>query len=154
MNSFANILTLSALSVAVAASALADDKNVRYLSLYNNGGYNIDPVILKWKDSDGKVHDKNMGAKIGKGEAICIDLNDKDYVAIGDQVWFVAHIEAGDTESCKKSNKRFKADNDAVWYTFMGGTTFNNNRCQNSDIKSYTASTRVKGNSTYCAPVQ
>lgn len=134
-----------------SAPALADDNDeyVRYIALYNWGGYNIDPVILKWK-RDGKVYDKKMGAKIGKGELICIDLTKIDDIQEGDQVWVVAKIEAGETESCKKDRKRlFDPDTKEMWDLEMGGTTFNNNRCQNSN-GDYSASDTQKGNSTDC----
>jgi len=146
------VLTAPALLVAGMAAypAIAEDKNIGYISLYDNGAYNIDPIVLKWK-RDGKVYSKKMGAKIGNSEFICIDLSKVDGIQKGDEVWIVAHIEAGETVSCKKDNKRFyEPGNNDVWFLRMSGETFTNNHCKNSSNPGYDATERQKGNSSYC----
>ncbi len=134
----------------VAFPAIAEDKRVGYISLYDAGAYNIDPIVLKWK-RDGKVYSKKMGAKIGGGEFICIDLSKIDGIQSGDEVWIVAHIEAGETESCRKDNKRFyEPGSNDIWFLKMSGETFSNNRCKNSSNKGYDATDYQKGNSGFC----
>ena len=147
-------ILLSVVAALMAAPlSVADDMQLRYVTLFNNGGYNIDPIVLHWKTPDGDKKSKNLGAKIGKGEAICYDLTKGADVPDGSEVWLVAKIEAGDNENCRKDRKHmYDASSSEIWWLEMGGTTLNNNRCQNVSSKSqwYVPSTTIKGNSDAC----
>lgn len=133
--------------------ATAEDVQVRYITLFNHGGYNVDPIVLHWKTSDGVKESKQLGAKIGKGEAICYDITKGGVVPDGAEVWILAKIEVGDNENCRKSDKRvYNASSKRIWWLDMGGTTLNNNRCKNVSKKNqwYPASVPIKGNSDAC----
>ena len=146
-------LLAAALTAPTAIAGESSDKKIGYISLFNSGAYNIDPIILHWKTPDGVKKSKKMGAKIGNGEAFCYDLDKGNDVPPGSEVWLVAKIEAGESENCRKDSKHiYEADNPSAWFLKMGGTTLNNNRCHNSskDDKDYEASTTTKGNSESC----
>ena len=146
------IIAAAALACCVAAPASAEDMQLRYVSLLNEGGYNVDPVVLHWKTPDGDKKSKKLGAKIGSAEAICYDLKKDGGIPDGSEVWLVAKIEAGDNESCRKDRKHiYDASSNAIWWLKMSGTTLNNNRCKNTNSSSISASdTLVKGNSSAC----
>lgn len=146
------ILSLSTTFVAAPLSS-AEDMQLRYITLYDGGGYNVDPIVLHWKTPEGDKFSKNIGAKIGKGEALCYDLTKGGDVPDGSEVWLVAKIELGDNVSCRKDRKHiYNASSNAMWWLEMYGTTLNNNNCKNVSDKdqSYGASTTLKGNSDYC----
>lgn len=138
----------------VTPAAQAEDMQLRYITLYDGGWYNVDPIMLHWKTPEGETFSKKMGAKIGKGEAWCYDLKKDGRVPTGSQVWIIAKIESGENKNCKKDRKHIYNENsNAIWWLEMYGTTVNNNRCQNVPKKDqeYTPDTGIKGNSTFCA---
>ncbi len=138
----------------LAPMSSAEDMKLRYITLYDGGWYNVDPIMLHWKTPDGETYSKKLGAKIGKGEALCYDLLKDGRVATGSEVWLIAKIESGENKNCKKDRKHIYDENsNAIWWLEMWGTTLNNNRCENVSDKnqSYTPDTVMKGNSTYCA---
>lgn len=140
-------------AILATPSVAAEDMHLRYITLYDGGWYNVDPIMLHWKTPDGETFSKKMGAKIGKGEAWCYDLKKDGRVPSGSQVWIIAKIESGENKNCKKDRKHiYDEDSKAIWWLEMGGTTVNNNRCENVSKKnpSYTPDTTIKGNSTYC----
>ncbi|MEL7108964.1 MAG: hypothetical protein AAGJ68_05490 [Pseudomonadota bacterium] len=145
---------LSFLAAAIVAPmSQAEDMHLRYITLYDGGWYNIDPIELHWKTPDGDKKSKKLGAKIGKGEALCYDLKKDGDIPTGSQVWLVAKIEAGETKSCKKDRKHiYDEDSDAIWWLEMWGGTLTENRCQNVSDKDewYTPDTTIKGNSNAC----
>ena len=143
--------TLLTASLAAPASQ-AEDMQLRYISLVNNGGYIIDPVVLHWKTPDGNKKSKNLGPRIGNNEGICYDLSADNDIPDGSEVWMVAKIEAGDNESCRKDRKHmYDASSSEVWYVKMSGTTFNNNRCKNTGSGSVDGDDIImKGNSSKC----
>lgn len=137
-----------------APVSIADDMQLRYITLYDGGWYNVDPIMLHWKTPEGETFSKKMGAKIGKGEAWCYNLKKDGRVPTGSEVWIIAKIESGENKNCKKDRKHiYNEDSNAIWWLKMGGTTLNNNRCENvsSNHPSYTPDTTIKGNSTDCA---
>lgn len=145
-------IALLCTSSAIAASQ-AEDMQLRYITLVNYGGYNVDPVVLHWKTPEGEKDSKNLGAKIGKNEAICYDLTKGGDVPDGSEVWLVAKIEAGETKNCRKDRKHiYNASSSETWWLEMAGTTFNSNRCENVSDKNkdYGTGTYVKGNSDDC----
>ena len=146
---FLSLLVLSVLTPAVSA----EDMKLRYITLYDGGWYNVDPIMLHWKTPDGETFSKKLGAKIGKGEALCYDLKKDGRVPTGSEVWLIAKIESGENKNCKKDRKHIYDENsNAIWWLEMWGTTVNNNRCQNVSSKNqyYTPDTRLKGNSGIC----
>ena len=150
---FIFLVTSAFLTTLIAAPiATAEDMQLRYISLVNNGGYNVDPVVLHWKTPDGDKNSKNLGAKIGNSESICYDLKKDGDIPDGSEVWLVAKIEAGDNESCRKDRKHmYDASSKAIWWLKMSGTTLNNNRCKNTSSSSISETdTLVKGNSSVC----
>lgn len=106
-------------------SIAAEDMHLRYITLYDGGWYNVDPIMLHWKTPEGETFSKKMSAK----------------------------IESGENKNCKKDRKHIYDENsNAIWWLEMGGTTVNNNRCENvsKNNPSYTPDTTIKGNSNYC----
>lgn len=147
------VIALALATLAGLPQATAEDMQLRYITLFNNGGYNIDPIVLHWKTSDGVKESKQLGAKIGKGEALCYDITKGGGVPDGAEVWILAKIEVGDNENCRKDRKHiYNASSKKIWWLEMGGTTLNNNRCRNVSDKNqwYPASVRIKGNSDVC----
>jgi hypothetical protein len=131
----------------------AEDMKLRYITLFNNGGYDVDPVVLHWKTPEGEKFSKNLGAKLRKGDAICYDVKKGGKVPDGSEVWLVAKIEAGDNENCRKDRKHiYTSTSKKIWWLEMESTTLNNNRCHNVSDKNqwYVPSTTVKGNSNAC----
>jgi hypothetical protein len=149
--------TISLLIAGIACfvpNSAAEDMHLRYITLYDGGWYNVDPIMLHWKTPEGETFSKKMGAKIGKGEAWCYDLKKDGRVPSGSKVWIIAKIESGENKNCKKDRKHIYDENsEEIWWLEMGGTTLNNNRCQNVSEKNqwYTPDTTIKGNSTHCA---
>ena len=152
---FSKWLSLGLLAAAFTAPlSQASDMHLRYITLYDGGWYNVDPIMLHWKTPEGETFSKKIGAKIGKGEAWCYDLKKDGRVPTGSQVWIIAKIESGENKNCKKDRKHIYDENsNAIWWLEMYGTTLNNNRCMNAPEKNqeYTPDTRIKGNSDYCA---
>ena len=146
---------LAALTAALFAPAsFAEDMKLRYITLFDGGWYNVDPIMLHWKTPDGETYSKKMGAKIGKGEAWCYDLKKDGRVPSGSEVWIIAKIESGENKNCKKDRKHiYDETSNAIWWLEMWGTTLNDNRCTNVSDKNqyYTPDTTIKGNSTDCA---
>lgn len=137
-----------------APASFAEDMKLRYITLYDGGWYNVDPIMLHWKTPEGETFSKKIGAKIGKGEAWCYDLQKDGRVPTGSEVWIIAKIESGENKNCKKDRKHiYDETSNAIWWLEMYGTTLNDNRCQNVSDKneSYTPDVRIKGNSTFCA---
>jgi len=149
-------ITLALLTPSLAVlESRAEDMQLRYITMINYGGYNVDPIVLHWKTPDGDKKSKNLGAKIGKNEAICYDLQKGGNVPDGSEVWLVAKIEAGENENCRKDRKHiYNASSEETWWLEMAGTTYNNNRCKNVSDKNkdYGTGTYVKGNSNDCSP--
>lgn len=117
-----------AIALAVLAGlphATAEDMRLRYITLFNNGGYNVDPIELHWKTPHGVKDSKSLGAK----------------------------IEAGESKNCRKDRKHiYAATSSKIWWLGMAGTTLNNNRCQNVSKKNqtYPPNISIKGNSSAC----
>jgi len=146
-------LAMGLATLAGLPQATAEDMQLRYITLFNNGGYNIDPIVLHWKTPDGVKDSKQLGAKIGKGEALCYDITKGGGVPDGSEVWILAKIEGGDNENCRKDRKHiYNPSSTKIWWLGMAGTTLNSNRCKNVSKKNqmYPASTRIKGNSDVC----
>ena len=141
-------------AATLAPASIAEDMKLRYITLFDGGWYNVDPIMLHWKTPEGETYSKKIGAKIGKGEAWCYDLQKDGRVPTGSEVWIIAKIESGENKNCKKDRKHIYDENsNAIWWLQMYGTTANNNRCENVSDKNeyYTPDTRFKGNSDYCA---
>ena len=129
-------IALLAISLAAAAADGDNDKPVRFLVLGNQGSYVIESVELKWQaegDKSGNKGSKTFNYAIKDYEALCVDLGKVDGLHEGDEVWLIAHIALGETESCRKSNKRIYDPNGRMQYYKMGGQTRSNNRCKISD---------------------
>jgi len=147
------IIFTALIAALLSTSSFADDMKLRYITLYDGGWYNVDPIMLHWKTPDGETFSKKLGAKIGKGEALCYDLKKDGRVPTGSEVWLIAKIESGENKNCKKDRKHIYDENsEAIWWLEMYGTTINDNRCRNvsSNHPSYTQDTRLKGNSDEC----
>ena len=97
---FSKWLSLGLLAAAFTAPlSQASDMHLRYITLYDGGWYNVDPIMLHWKTPEGETFSKKIGAKIGKGEAWCCDLKKDGRVPTGSQVWIIAKIESGEQSS-------------------------------------------------------
>ncbi len=141
-------------AATLAPASVAEDMKLRYITLFDGGWYNVDPIMLHWKTPEGETYSKKIGAKIGKGEAWCYDLQKDGRVPTGSEVCIIAKIESGENKNCKKDRKHiYDEDSNAIWWLQMYGTPANNNRCENVKDKNeyYTPDTRFKGNSDYCA---
>ena len=140
-------------AMLVAPASFAEDMKLRYITPYIGGWYNVDPIMLHWKTPDGETFSKKLGAKIGKSEALCYDLQKDGRVPSGSEVWIIAKIESGENKNCKKDRKHiYDETSNAIWWLEMWGSTMNDNRCTNVSAKdqNYTPSTNLKGNSTAC----
>ena len=98
------ILALSIIAMAsITPFASAEEMKLRYITLHNSGWYNVDPIMLHWKTPEGETFSKKLGAKIGKGEALCYDLQKDGRVPTGSEVWLIAKIESGENKTAKKT---------------------------------------------------
>lgn len=151
---------ISALALAVSPAAFSTPAaadtpptELQYISLYNNGGYTIKTVTVKWKHAHG-TDQKRFTANFGYNEGFCVDLSQVksssgEAIPTGAEVWLVAEIEGGDTKSCRKDTAHYYQDNLKNWSLLMGGTTLNNNRCKNSDKVAMSYKT-MAGNYSEC----
>jgi hypothetical protein len=128
----------AALALGATGSAVAEDYNTKRLKYENKGGYSA-CTELHWKDSQGNKHKLTAADLDGDQcpptqQSRTINLNDLTGTkkpSVGDEVWLVIKIDAGDTETCRKDNARFYYDSSGGTATFKTkGTTLQNNRCR------------------------
>jgi len=148
------VLALGFSSTTFAGAGTPDE--LRYMTLTNNGAYTISDIYIKWKSkkTGGKMSRK-FTADLTTNSA-CFDLSkvrsDQGNYAIqeGDEVWLVADIYAGETESSRKDKKHYYKNVEKTWNMRMGGTTNNNNSIKNKSGTPFGYGLNA-GNSGKCA---
>lgn len=153
-----NIVAIATLAWALGASALAlpaaaaddaedaefpaptkfmGDHNVDQLKYKNSSASYVASPFLKWKsESDGKKYTYDPNVNVSSTGSYTFDITKMKAPKpdIGDEVWLVVQITAGDKVTCRKKNAKFYYAKGGGTATFRtGGTTLNNNRCKISN---------------------
>ncbi|MHA7899014.1 MAG: hypothetical protein ACX94B_04060 [Henriciella sp.] len=137
-----------------AAANVNQTQEPQYIWLKNGGAYALSSVSVKWKVGS-TTKQKTFTANVASLDSFCVDLSqvkasDGHPIPLGAEVWLVAHIAGGDTESCRKDTKRYYQISGEGLGHLMGGTTLQNNRCKNNPNPPAQGAIS-SGNSTACA---
>lgn len=159
IQSLACALLVAGAAIAVSGPVFAEQIYVNKLKLTNKGAYVIYKVTMKWKSptdnkhysrNEMKLTSKTHGVKMSNpgingfntGDVMRVDLDkihdkrgDKPKPSPGDHVWMIAHIDGGESKSCRKSNHDIYKRGAGYMRAYqVAGTTYNNNRCKRKEL--------------------